>query len=191
MSDKWLVGADDLSVLTHAWEARLKATENPRHRAIIETVIRHMRTEGSNDLDGVVGTLAPNPIFIHDDGHGPKGTDEVRDYYAGMFTRGGLGNMRVKQIRLIIDDDAAVTEFKISRIVPWKQAKEAGYAIPEESGHYAVHRSMVTVMPFDEEARLGGEISYARQHDPSDLDRVPDDELSEGYRAWAAKYVSA
>lgn len=184
MSDRWLVGADDLGMITRAWEARLAVTDDPRHRAILETMLRHLRTEGSGDLEGVIDTLTDEPLFIHADGTRRSGRDAIRDFYSEMFTQGGLGNMRVENVRLVVDDDAIVTQSRVSWIVPWWMGREMGYDIPEESGHYATHRHLCTVLPFDDEGRLIGEHSYARAQRADDWDRVPDGELSPGYLAW-------
>ena len=39
-------------------------------------------------------------------------------------------------------------------------------------------------VPFDDEGRMVGEISYGHCPNPHDWDRVPDDELTPGYLAW-------
>ena len=171
-------------MFTRPWRERLEITNDPRHRAIIETMLRHVQTEFDGDLDGVMDTMSSDPVYINTEGDGPRGRAEVRDFYARMFAHADLGNMRVENVRLIIDDDAILTESRVSQVVPGWRARELGYTVPDESGHYAVHRHHATVLPFDSTGKLCGEVAYARQNGPLDWDRIPDDELSAGYLEW-------
>ena len=184
MSHPFLVAADDTSILWRPYAERLKETESPRRRQILETLIEHLRTESGGDLDGVMATVAPDAEFSTPYGPGPKGWDEVRVHYQEMFAGGGIGNMAVDTHRIVVDDDAIVNEYTFSLVLPWRLAKEQGYAIKEEQGHYAIHQRACTILPFDPEGRLRGEISYSVQMDPNNFDRVPDDELSPGYLKW-------
>ena len=183
MSRPFFVAADDLSVLWAPYEERLKTAESPRRRQVLETLIEHLRTEASGDLEGVMATVAPDAEFSTPYGPGPKGWDEVREHYAQMFAAGGLGNMAVDTHRIVVDDDAIVNEYTISVVLPWNLAKEQGYAI-EEEGHYAIHQRACTMLPFDSEGRLRGEITYAVEKDPNNFDRLADDQLSPGYLDW-------
>lgn len=193
MSSRWIVAADDVTVLSKAYEERFNATSNARHRQIIGTLLEHIRTEAACDLDGVMATLSPEPIFHHWWGYpnesGARGYDAVRARYAAMFERGGLGNMRMTTHRFVVDDDATYDQFTITRIVPWWMAKESGYEIDDESGHYAVHHDLVAVVPYDADGLMIGELSYGSSHDPRAWDRVPEQELTAGYRAWQERFA--
>ena len=184
MSSQRKVAGDDPSVIWQPYEERLRQTEHPRRRQILETLIEHLRTETTGDLDGVMATVAPDAEFSGPQGPGPKGWDEVRAHYEAVFAAGGIGNASVKTHRIIVDDDAIVNEYTWTLILPWRLAQEQGFAITEESGQYAVWQRVCTVLPFDAEGRLQGEISYGGRMDPADCERVPDDELSPGYLNW-------
>lgn len=189
MSTKRLVAADDIRCCSSAFEDRLAVTENPRHRANLETLIEHIRTEAAFDLDAVMATFDPEPAFRHPHGPGPKGLDEVRDFYIAMFARGGIGNSSLEVHRLIVDDHAIVDEFTYTLLVPWQMAKAQGYAITEEAGHYAVWNRLCGLKPFDDQSRMGGEITYGGPPDPRNCERIPDDQLSPGYLEWVERFA--
>lgn len=189
MSGKWDVAADDPLNVSQAYEDRYARTTDPRHRKIIGTFLEHIRTEMAGDLEAVVATMVREPIFRHYWGYGhesgQEGYDAVRTRYKAMLVDGpGIGNLRLENHRFIVDDDAICDEFTLTRIVPWHLAKQSGYEVDAEEGHYACRRRMVAIVPFDEEGLMVGELSYAGLPDPHDCERVPDDELSPGYRRW-------
>ena len=184
MPNPRLVAADDTSVLWGPFAERLKTTDNPRQRKILETLIEHLRAESVGDLEATMATVAPDARFINPFGQGPSGWDEIREHYKAVFAAGGIGNMIVETHRVVVDDHAIVNEYTFGFVVPWRLAKEQGYAIEHAEGHYHVRQHASTMLPFDPEGKLRGEISYGRHKDPLDFERVPDDELSPGYLQW-------
>lgn len=191
MTTRWHVAADDPTYTQREFFALLETTQSPRHRAMLETLIRHDRAEIDCDIETVMSTLAPEPEYGWTPGGGkaPKGVDEVRAHYAAMFARGGIGNLTVRRERVLIDDRAIMMEHRVTRIVPWGVAERAGHAVPERRGHYAVHSDLATVVVFDDEARIIGEKSYGFGQNPPPIERVPDDELSPGYLAWIERFM--
>lgn len=194
MPRKWTVVADDPTIVTRKFDNRLEVTVNPRHRTILRTTIDHTMAEALGDLEGTMRTVAPDPEYRHI--YGPphntlrRGTDAVREYYTNMFANGGLGSVAdVIDHRVIVDDHAIATESTSIRLTPWYQAKAAGYAIPEERGHYAVRRRLCGTIPFDEAGLMAGELSYGGPPDPFDFEFVPDDELPPSYLAWVEQFA--
>lgn len=190
MSKKWQVAADDLSVMWKQYEERLAGIDTPRRRQVLGTLIEHLRTEASSDLEGVMRTVSPRAAFRHPDGTGPKGLAEIRSFYEATFASGGIGNMAVDTHRIVVDDDAIVNEYTLTMLLPWQLAKQQGYVIADESGHYAVRRRLCTMLPFDEDGLMLGEITYSCDVDPHDCERVPDDQLSPGYLQWLSNVPS-
>lgn len=182
----WWVAGDDPSTIWRPFEERLSQTEDPRRRQILETIIEHLRTETTGDLEGVMATVAPDAAFSTPWGDGPQGWDEVRVHYEEVLAAGGIGNARVETHRILVDDDALVNEYTLTLVVPWHTAKEYGFDIPDETGHYAVSERVCTLLPFDPEGRLRGEVSYGRNKNPNAWVKVPDEELSPGYLQWLA-----
>ena len=187
--DTWLVVADDPTVTCKAYVERLASTVNPRHRRMLATVIEHDRAETASDLERTMATLNAEPEYGRFWGTAdvpPKGRAAVRSYYADLFARGGIGNLRSDVKRLVLDDYAIIAEFDVTTIWPWRTARELGCSIDVESGHYAIRRPLVTVIPFDEAGKMCGEFSYGGTFS---WQRVPDGELSLGYLAWVKCFL--
>lgn len=186
MTKQWMVAADDTSVLWKPYEERLAQTTEPRRRQVLETIIEHLRTESGGDLEGVMKTVAPDAAFRSPWGPGPQNWDEVKVHYEEMFANGGIGNMSVDLKRLVVDDDTIVNEYVCYMLFPARMARAAGYSVPDDDGHYAVWQSSATVLPFDPDGLLRGEITYTTEKNADDWKRVPDEELSPGYLKWLA-----
>lgn len=192
MTSRWRVAADRPPANQRGLVDLLNRTTNPRHRKMLETLIRHDQAEIDCDLDAVMSTMSPEPAYVRwgpTGDTGPKGWDAIRAHYVAMLERGGIGNLTAEHEHVLIDDHAVLMEYRLSRIVPWRLAKEAGYDVADESGHYALHSHLATVVTFDDECRLVRETSYGTAQNPSDCERVPDDELSPGYVAWAQRFA--
>lgn len=192
MSSRWDVVADDPTLSRRGLIERLDATDNPRHRTMLETLIEHDRCEGACDIDGVMATFGSGPAFIRwgaTGDTGPKGSAAIRAHYEAMFARGGTRNLRLQYGRVVVDDDSIVAEYRVTRIVPWAMAKQAGFLIPEDRGRYAVSVNLLGMFPFDDDGLMLGEISYGSPMNPNDFERVPDDELTEGYLEWERRYA--
>lgn len=190
-----IVVADEPSIATRKYDERLKVTANERHRKILQTTIDHTMSEALCDLDGTMRALVADPEYLHF--YGPpnntvrRGWDAARDYYVKMFANGGLGNVaEIVNHRLIVDDNALATESTIIRLLPWRRAKAAGYAIDDERGHYAVRHRLCGTIPFDSEGLMCGELSYGGPADPLHFEFVPDELLSPGYLAWVDEFAS-
>ena len=130
-----------------------------------------------------MATMAPDAAFSTPWGPGPQGWDEVRGHYADVFAAGGIGNASVETHRIVVDDDAIVNEYTWTLLLPSDLAKKNGFDVPDE-GNYAVSQRVCTLLPFDPDGLLRGEISYSRVLDPTAWVRVEDSQLSPGYLKW-------
>ena len=187
MSDSWLVSADDPTITCRAFVERLAETTNPRHRRMLETLIEHDQAEAVCDIERTMATLTAHPVYGRFWGSvdvAPKGYSEVRAYYERLFAQGGIGNLRSTMKNLVVDDHTIVAEFCVTALWPWWKAREMGCPGDEGPGHYAIHRPLTTVIPFDDDLKIRGETSYGGTWS---WERVPDDELSSGYLAWVAR----
>jgi hypothetical protein len=174
----------DQSVTWQDLEARLETTTNPRHRQMLQVVIDHGKAEAVGDVDALLDSLSAEPQYrLWSQGRdvGPKGRDEIRTFYED-FVASGSGFFESRKVRIVVDDDAIVTENVMRGIVPGTVAQRRGYAIDDVDGHYVVTNRTVIFWSFDEEGALVGEDSYASS-DITDIQRVPDDALPPEYRA--------
>lgn len=162
--------------------ARLAATDSPRHRVLLQTVIDHAKAESVGDLDALMRTLVPEPRY-HFWGPrgdtGPKGYEGVRQYYRDYIAGGGA-ILASRKDRIVVDDWTICHEGVISTLLSWELAKRRGYAIPADEGHYLVHMRAVIFWSFDADGLAHGEDSYSTIL-PHDFERVADEDLPKVY----------
>ena len=172
----------DQSVTWQVLEKRIAETDSARQRAIMQTVLAHMKAEADADLDGLMNTLVADPQYhtwTAAGDTGPKGYDAVRKFYADFIAGGGA--ILVSPIdRLVVDDDSLVNEATMTTLGSWRVARSRGYAIPEDRGHYALRMRIVNLWTFDENTLAYGEDAFVAI-DPSDFDHLADDELPKVY----------
>ena len=169
------------------WQAvaeRQARTEDPRHRAMLQALLQHMRAEMAMDLDGMLVGLAPEPEYhMWQAGRdsGPKGMAAITEYYRNLLAvRRGVLEYAID--RFVVDDDTIVTEGVIRAYQPGRVAREFGFDVPELDATYLVTYRALILWPFDEAGLLLGEDGYGTW-DPSDAELVPGDELPEVYVA--------
>src|SRR5262245_17673003 len=144
-------------------EKRLADTTNQRHRAVLSTVIEHMKAEAAPDLDRLMATVAPAPDYHFwssgTDDFGPKGADGVRTYYAD-FVASRTNVLEFEVTRLVVDDHCVVTEGLLKQIYPGVAAAAIGVPVDDESADYLVVFRQLLLWPIDEDGLVLGEDSY-------------------------------
>jgi hypothetical protein len=176
--------AFDTSITWQHLEERLQRTTSPRQRRMLQTIIDHAKAEAAGSVDGLMATLCADPRYHFWSGGqdwGPKGNAAVRGFYEN-FVAGGEGFFESRKSRIVVDDDAVVTETELRQLVPGAVAARRGYAIPDPDGHYLVYARTVILWPFNEAGELLGEDSYGSS-DTSVFEQVPFDELPPAYVA--------
>ncbi len=176
--------AFDVSITWRDLEKRLERTTSPRQRHMLQTVIDHAKAEAAGSVDGLMATLSSDPRYHFWSGGqdwGPKGHAAVRGYYES-FVAAGEGFFESHKSRIVVDDDAVVTETALRQLVPGAVASKRGYAVPDVTGHYLVFARTVILWPFNEAGELVGEDSYGSS-DTSVFQQVPDEELPPEYVA--------
>ena len=165
-----------------ALEERLAATESPRQRKLIETVIAHAKAEAVGDLEGLMNTLVAEPAYHFwraGQDHGPKGYDGVRRYYED-YVKSGAAILQSPKERIVVDDRSICHEGVISTLVSGQIAKARGYNIDEDTAHYLVRMRTTILWSFDDEGRAFGEDSYS-SIDPDAFVKVARSELPQVY----------
>ena len=181
----------DQAKMWHALEERFAATDNPRHRQMLATVIEHAKAEADCSVDRLMATLIDDPqyhFWVRGRDVGPKGYDAVRKYYEYYATSGGAVFESPKD-RVVVDDHHVVSEAEVRNYVPGRVAKARGYSVPDETGHYLVWFRNVVFFEFAEDpTRALCEDSYT-QIDPDAWERVADDDLPQVYVAYLESLV--
>lgn len=165
-----------------AVEARLATTTDPRRRKMLETLAAHLGAEANGTVDGLMATLVPEPqykLWSNGTDNGPKGYQAVKTYYEALVAS-RRGHLEYAIDRIVLDDDAAVTEGFISAYQPGRVAQDFGFHVEGLDATYLVVYRAIIVWPFDAEGRMIGEEGYAT-FNPDSAVLVPPEELPQAY----------
>ena len=171
-------------------EEKLAKTTNPRHRKMLEKLYQHSRGEVEEDLEAVLGTLAPNPIYRSsspDPAMNPEGSETVRRFYINEIFGKGRHCLESTKPRILVSDDAIVTEGTV-RSVHWGQdLLDTGTEVDDADGFYLLTYQMLIVWPYDEECRITGEESWSRRTGADYMRKIREDELPEAFARYVAR----
>jgi hypothetical protein len=181
----------DLDLFRRQLQAKAERLQSPRLRKMIEVFSEHTEAEVNGDLDRLMATMSPDPVFYvhHPRGDtGPKGWKAVRDMYAEMFAS-RANYMEMDYQRIVVDDDTVVVEFKQRKILPghllgpesaWAEAlHERGESV-DGAAFYLSEGRVVVIAPFDDQCRMMGEHSYSKGR-PA-VRKLASDEMPDAYR---------
>ena len=169
-----------------AVEQRLADTVNPRHRLLLERLLQHMRGECEADLDAVMATLAPHPVYRTWHG-GPElnveGTEAVRRFYIEQVFGKGRHVFEAPKYRIVVDDHAIITE-GISRMVMWgRDLMDAGATVDDPDAVYVYQVRILIVWPYDEQGYLLGEEGWSAPV-PTALEKLDDADVPESFKSY-------
>jgi hypothetical protein len=144
-------------------EARLRTETNPRHRRLLEVVLAHMKAEAALDVDGLMATLAPDPVYhawgTDDPFYSPVGREAVRSFYTA-FAASGAHRLEFDVDRLVVDDGAVFTEGTMRIVYPGAILEVLGHRVDDANAFYLYEARMAVVWPMDEDGLIIGEDSY-------------------------------
>lgn len=144
-------------------EKRLAEETDPVLRRNLEVIITHMKAEAFADLDGLMGTLAPEPVYrlgppdnprLH-----PRGTEGIRAYYSA-FVASGATQLVHEIDRLAVDRHAVLTDGVMKMAYPGATLAAMGVEVDDPSAFYLYEVRMAIVWVMDDEGRVIGEESY-------------------------------
>ena len=152
------------------WKAMDKfiaAETNAEHKALLETVQEHMRTEIRGQHEALMATLVDEPEYHMWGGPmdgGPKGRKAVSDFYQAMFDANG-NNFEFEVRKVIVDDNGVVTEGVLRTAMAGSAVLAGGVEEVEgesvdADGTYVNEGQLLTVWPAGEGGKLVGEDIY-------------------------------
>lgn len=162
---------------------RLEETTNPRHRAMLQVVVEHLRAEVDASVEALLATLVPEPdyhLWQNGSDYGPKGKDQVMGYYQELVDA-KRHVLEFDITRIVVDDSNIVTEGWIRAINLGSVARSRGYDVDDDDASYLVTQRVVIFWPFNEQGLMLGEDGYANL-DGASARRLTDDELPDAYR---------
>jgi SnoaL-like domain len=148
-----------------AVQERLDRTTDPRHRRILSVLRDHLLAEATGDFELLLSTLSRDPqyqFWVDGSGFGagPRGHAAVRRHYEQLFEE-GRSICEYDIDRIVVDDDTVVTEGWFDQLFPGRILQKRGAAIDDPDAVYAHRMRLLLLWPFDADARLIGEDSYA------------------------------
>ncbi len=142
--------------------------DNATHAALVNEVADHMEAEIKGQIEPLMATLSPNPVYhfwrIGGDNMVLNGYDAVRGFYTTMFENGGQ-QFEVVVDRIIVDDNGVVTEGQVKQVYPASALEMMGVT---EAGDEAISAhelwlskaQLITVWPAAPGNKLVGEDIY-------------------------------
>ncbi|MBY0401193.1 nuclear transport factor 2 family protein [Myxococcota bacterium] len=148
-----------------AVEERLDRTKDPRRRAVLACLRDHLLAEATGNFELLLSTLAPDPHYHFwvdgsGFGEGPRGLAAVRSHYEQLFEE-GRSVCEYDIDRIVVDDDVVVTEGFFDQLFPGRILRKRGAVIDDPEAVYSHRMRLLLIWPFDTNARLIGEDSYA------------------------------
>jgi hypothetical protein len=150
-----------------ALDERIAKETDARRRQLLEQVREHMFVEIRGELPKLMATLVDEPRYhfwgTHAEG-GPKGRAAVEEFYRQMIAGGG-NDFRFDIRRIVVDDDAVVTEGVMCQMIPGAAVAASG--VEEVAGEpfdpeatYLAEMQILTVWPMSSDGRIIGEDIY-------------------------------
>lgn len=143
----------------------LERERDPRRRANLGVVARHVEQEVRGDMDALMATLVPEPqysIWGASSSSGPKGREAVVAHYQAMFDS-GKSRLEFELIRVVVDDDSVVTEGIFRHA--YAGSTLAGRFVPTDEVDpdrwYLVEYRALVLWPISPEGLIQGEEIYA------------------------------
>ncbi|ONH59105.1 hypothetical protein CcI49_18350 [Frankia sp. CcI49] len=162
------------SAMVESLDARIEVTGDERHRANLAVVREHMVGEIAEDIDALLRTLSPDPVY-HTWGAAPElspqGTERVRRFYEERAAAGHL-YFQYDIEHLVVTDDIVVTDGVMTSLVPARGMLQ--YGIPDDDTVYKLVVRMAIFWPIDPDGLVIGEESHSSllsfdAVDPADL----------------------
>lgn len=173
-------------------EEKLAKTTNPRHRQMLAMLLQHSRGEVEGDLEAVLGTLAPYPVYkgVRASGPQPEGPEQIREFYIKEIFGAGRHIFEGNKSRITVDDDTIITEGTM-RILMWgKDLLEMGAPVDDPGATYLMTTDVLIVWPFDAEGRIIGEESWSRP--PSKpLEKIAEQDVPQRFKDYIAGRLAA
>lgn len=145
-----------------AIEEKIKVTADDRHRAMLERYRDHMQLEMSSQLEPLMATMVPEPVFNmylpgatqHYEGH-----EEVAAFYGAMFAA-GTNRIERQLDRLVVCDEMIWSEGWVHQVHPGANLADRGYSVEPGKDYVFSYRAGVVFGFPPESTLIVGEDAY-------------------------------
>jgi hypothetical protein len=169
--------------MTPGWQPlvdAIQAATDDRVRHALQLVADHVVAEVAGDIDGVLATLVPEPIYRiwgASSSRGPVGAEQVRGFYADLVGS-GKNRLDYEIARVVADPTAVVTEGRFHHVFDGASLVGRVAAEVEVGRWYHVAYQALIVWPVDPTSGLlAGEDIYSGET-PTVLREIAPDELA-------------
>ncbi|WP_051163598.1 hypothetical protein [Nocardia brevicatena] len=156
--------------MTPGWQLlldRIAAERDPRRRANLEVVARHVVEEVAGNMPALMATLVAEPqytVWGASDSTGPSGYDHVVEWYRRLQAA-GRNRLDYRIVRVVVDEYCVVTEGDFQYAIAGRDLggvthTEAGEDVRPDDYHLVGHRATV-LWPIDADGLIEGEHIYA------------------------------
>jgi hypothetical protein len=141
-------------------ERLLAEQTSEKKRRNLELVIAHMRAEARCDIKGVLATLCDKPRYVwHSEPDNPdlnpQGSKQaVAGFYDRMVVQPGAHRLGWDITRVMVDDDAVLTEGVMKVAFPGKGLLEMGVNVDDPDAYYVAEGITTVIWPVDPESGL-------------------------------------
>lgn len=154
----------DINTLTRSADEKIAATENPRHRSMLQNMRRHLLLEIAGRWREVLSPkmIVDHPVYHINEKHRSlvlAGADEVERFYDSMFSA-GLPAFGPVEERIAVADWGIAAESLFVQPLPGWVLLEQGEELDDPGGWYELTHWQASFWPFDEQCRLLGEHIY-------------------------------
>ncbi|MBM4384666.1 MAG: nuclear transport factor 2 family protein [Deltaproteobacteria bacterium] len=145
-------------------DAKIAATANPRHRALLENFRAHLVAELRGDVEAIMQTQCAEPQYhFYGSGvgdFGPKGGAAVRGFYENIFAQ-GYNKLRYDVERWVIDDRALFHEGWMHIVFPGRALVAMGIPCDDSSGSFVFSYRQSAIFHYDASGTCTGEDTYS------------------------------
>lgn len=145
-------------------DARIAATSNPRHLALLRNFRAHLVAELAGDTEAIMRTQCAEPLYhFYGSGSGdfgPKGGEAVRGFYQNIFAL-GYNKLRYDIDRFIVDDRALFHEGQMHIVFPGRALVAMGLPCEDPSASYVFSYRQAAIFHYDESGECTGEDTYS------------------------------
>lgn len=144
-------------------ESRLAAETEPRRRAILTTMIAHMRAEAAADVDAIMATVSPNASYRNLGAspvdRAPKNPAEIRAFYQRLAD-GDCYRQALDVDTITLDSDTAFIQGHMRMAYPGRIVALMGRDVDDPDAYYLYESRMAIFWAFDADGLVSAEDTY-------------------------------
>ncbi|MEM7101178.1 MAG: nuclear transport factor 2 family protein [Pseudomonadota bacterium] len=165
-------------------------TNNTDHKALLNEVANHMEAEITGQLEPLMATLDPDPIYhfwrVGGQNMILQGYEAVAGFYSNMFTTGGQ-QFQVVCDRIFVDSTGVITEGQVRQVYKADALAALGLTHAQDkllscSELWVSRAQLITVWPRAAGNKLVGEDIYFGEDPMQTLEPIQATELPDYYQ---------